>query len=111
MTMTVWQGVVTVAAVVLGTMVTRFLPFLLFPPHKPTPAYIRYLGKTLPFAVIGLLVVYCFKSVDFGSASHGLPELLACAVVVGMHLWKKNMLLSIASGTIFYMVLVQAVLK
>lgn len=109
MTMTLWQGIVTVAAVVLGTMATRFLPFLLFPANKPTPSYVKYLGKVLPFAVIGLLVVYCFRNVSFFSGSHGIPELVAAAAVVLLHLWKKNMLLSIAGGTILYMVLVQLV--
>ena len=109
MTMTLWQGIVTVAAVVLGTMATRFLPFLLFPSNKPTPSYVKYLGKVLPFAVIGLLVVYCFRNVSFLSGSHGIPELVAAAAVVLLHLWKKNMLLSIAGGTILYMVLVQLV--
>lgn len=109
MTMTLWQGIVTVAAVVLGTMATRFLPFLLFPANKPTPSYVKYLGKVLPFAVIGLLVVYCFRNVSFLSGSHGIPELVAAAAVVLLHLWKKNMLLSIAGGTILYMVLVQLV--
>ena len=109
MTMTLWQGIVTVAAVVLGTMATRFLPFLLFPANKPTPSYVKYLGKVLPFAVIGLLVVYCFRNVSFLSGSHGIPDLVAAAAVVLLHLWKKNMLLSIAGGTILYMVLVQLV--
>ena len=109
MTMTLWQGIVTVAAVVLGTMATRFLPFLLFPSNKPTPSYVKYLGRVLPFAVIGLLVVYCFRTVSFLSGSHGIPELVAAAAVVLLHLWKKNMLLSIAGGTILYMVLVQLV--
>ena len=64
MTMPLWQGIATVAAVVLGTLATRFLPFLLFPAGKPTPKFIQYLGRVLPFAVIGLLVIYCLKGVS-----------------------------------------------
>lgn len=106
--MTVTQSVITILAVVLGTMVTRFLPFLIFPEGKTPPSYITYLGKVLPCAVMGLLVVYCLKDAVFTSL-HGLPELLAIICVVILHKWKKNMLLSMAAGTVIYMVLVQAV--
>ena len=107
--MTVTQQVLTIAAVVVGTMATRFLPFLLFPANKPTPGYVRYLGSVLPSAALGLLVVYCFKDVSFLSGSHGIPELLSVGVVAGLHLWKRQMLLSIAGGTICYILLVQMV--
>lgn len=93
--------------VILGTILTRFLPFLLFPAGKPTPQYIRYLGKVLPSAVFGLLVIYCLKNVNPFTGSHGIPELLAVALVIVLHLWKRQMLLSIAGGTIVYMLLVQ----
>ena len=107
--MSALEQVITIAAVVLGTMLTRFLPFLLFPAGKPTPRYVQYLGKALPGAVFGLLVVYCLKNVSPLSGSHGLPELIAILVVAGLHLWKRQMLLSIAGGTICYMLLVQLV--
>lgn len=107
--MTLPQQLVTVLMVVLGTMLTRFLPFLLFPAGKPTPKYLQYLGKVLPAAVFGLLVVYCLRNVSIVSGSHGIPELIAIAVVIGLHLWKKQMLLSIAGGTGCYMLLVQFV--
>lgn len=107
--MTLQQQIVTIAMVVLGTMLTRFLPFLIFPAGRPTPKYIRYLGDVLPSAVFGLLVVYCLKNVSVLTGSHGLPELIAIAVVVGLHRWKKQMLLSIAGGTVCYMLLVQLV--
>ena len=107
--MTLTEQLVTVAMVVLGTQLTRFLPFLLFPADKPTPKYIRFLGRVLPAAVFGLLVVYCLKDVSLLSGSHGLPELIAIAVVVGLHLWRRQMLLSIAGGTVCYMLLVQLV--
>lgn len=105
--MTVTEQIITVAVVVLGTMLTRFLPFVLFPAGKPTPRYIQYLGKVLPAAVFGMLVVYCLKNVNILAGSHGLPEAIAIAVVVALHLWKRQMLLSIAGGTVCYMLLVQ----
>lgn len=81
MTMTTTQGILTIAAVVLGTMVTRFLPFLIFPEGKEPPEFILYLGKVLPYAVIGLLVIYCLKDVP-GSGTYGIPEFLAIAFIV-----------------------------
>ena len=109
MTLTTTQALVIAGAVTLGTIITRFLPFLLFPDNKPIPKVVEYLGRTLPAAMMGLLVVYCFKNVSWLSGSHGTPELLATAAVVGLHLWKKNVLLSIAGGTALYMVLLQVV--
>lgn len=105
--MTLTQQVLTVGICVLGTMATRFLPFLLFSPKRPTPQYIQYLGKALPAAIFGMLVVYCLKNVSIVSGSHGLPEFIAILVVVALHLWKRQMLLSIAGGTICYMLIVQ----
>lgn len=107
--MTITEQLITIGLVVLGTMATRFLPFMVFPADKPTPKYIKYLGKVLPSAVFGLLVVYCLKDVSVLSGSHGLPELISIAVVTALHLWKRQMLLSIAGGTVCYMVLVQLV--
>ena len=106
--MTLWQQVLTIAAVVLGTMTTRFLPFLLFPEGKQPPPFVRYLGTVLPAAVMGLLVIFCPKDAVF-TAWHGLPEILAILAVVLLHRWKKNIFLGIAGGTILYMVLVQQV--
>ena len=107
--MTAVQQLVTILVVAAGTVLTRSLPFLLFPAGKPTPKYIQYLGKVLPAAVFGMLVVYCLKNVQILSGSHGLPEAIAIAVVAALHLWKKNTLLSIAVGTVCYMLLVQVV--
>lgn len=107
--MTLTQQAITILMVVLGTMATRFLPFILFPAGKPTPKYIQYLGKVLPAAVFGLLVIYCLKDVSIFSGSHGIPELIFIVVVVALHWWKRQMLLSIAGGTICYMLLVQFV--
>lgn len=107
--MTFSQQIITISMVILGTVITRFLPFLLFPAGKPTPKYIQYLGKVLPAAVFGLLVIYCLKDVNLFTGSHGIPELLSIMVVIALHLWKRQMLLSIAGGTICYMALVQLV--
>lgn len=107
--MTFPQQLITIAMVILGTMLTRFLPFLVFPAGKETPKFIKYLGKVLPAAVFGLLVIYCLKNVSIFEGSHGIPELISIAVVVALHLWKRQMLISIAAGTIVYMLLVQFV--
>ena len=91
----------------IGTALLRFLPFLVF--RKSTPPYIAYLGKVLPPALIGMLVIYCFKDVSFAAAPHGLPELIAAGCVVILHAWKRNSLVSILGGTAIYMVLVQVI--
>ena len=103
------HGMALVAVVTAVTMLIRFLPFLVFGGGRPTPRFITYLAGGLPCAIMAMLVVYCLRSVDLLGPTHGLPELLAGAAVVGLHLWKKNTLLSIAVGTALYMVLVQAV--
>lgn len=102
-----WVGGATAGAL-LGTMMTRFLTFLIFPEGKEPPEFIQYLGKVLPYAVIGLLVIYCLKDVP-GSGTYGIPEFLAIAFIVLLHRWKKSILLSIGGGTVFYMLLVQFV--
>ncbi len=107
--MTVIQKLITIAICVLGTMATRFLPFLIFSPGKPTPGYVKYLGLALPPAIFGMLVIYCLKNVSILTGSHGLPEFLALVLVVALHLWKRQTLLSIAAGTVCYMLLVQFV--
>jgi branched-subunit amino acid transport protein AzlD len=107
--MNITQQIIIVAMVVFGTMLTRFVPFIVFPSGKNTPKYIQYLGKVLPSSVFGLLVIYSLKDVRILSGSHGIPELLGVITVVILHFWKKNMFLSIAGGTIIYMVLVQMV--
>ena len=106
--MTTAQSIITIILVVLGTMATRFLPFILFPESKTPPKIVSYLGTVLPYAVIGLLVVYCLKDAVF-SEYHALPELIAIAAVIVIHKWKKNTLLSIGIGTILYMLLVQKI--
>lgn len=103
------KEIMIIIAMVIGTLVTRFLPFLLFPAGTKTPKFVDYLGKTLPFATMALLVVYCLKGVQITAAPHGLPELIAVAVIVILHWIKGNSLLSIGAGTILYMILVQKV--
>ena len=105
--MNIWQQIVIIGIVVFGTMLTRFLPFLIFGRKKEAPKYIQYLGKVLPAAVFGLLVVYCLKDVNLFTGSHGLPEATAISAVVLLRVWKRQMLLSIAGGTVCYMVLLQ----
>jgi len=103
------QTIIMILAVAAGTQITRWLPFWLFPENKQPPAIVTYLGRLLPAATMGLLVVYCLKGVDWLRAPHGVPELIAVAAVAILHKWKSNVLLSIAGGTVLYMVLVQAV--
>lgn len=105
--MTFTQQIITITMVVLGTMITRFLPFIIFPADKPTPKYIQYLGKVLPAAVFGLLIIYCLKNISIFTGSRGIPEAISIVFVVLLHLWKRQMLISIAGGTILYMFLVQ----
>ncbi|MBQ8621514.1 MAG: branched-chain amino acid transporter permease [Oscillospiraceae bacterium] len=103
------HSVLIIVVVALVTASTRFLPFLVFGENRKTPPIIEYLGKVLPFAIMGMLVVYCMKDVSFLTAPFGVPELLGCAAVALLHIWKRNSLLSIGVGTVFYMVLVQVV--
>lgn len=103
------HSMILIAVVAAVTMLLRFLPFAVFGKHKKTPEYIAYISSVLPYAIMGMLVVYCLKDVSITAATHGLPELIAGAVVVGLHLWKRNTLLSIVTGTVVYMLLIQFV--
>ena len=100
-------AVIAVAAVV--TAVLRFLPFWIFQEGRKTPAIIEYLGGVLPYAIMGMLVVYCLKGVSLASPGLWLPQLISCGIVAGLHIWKRNTLLSIGLGTVCYMLLVQFV--
>lgn len=106
--MTDLHAVLMVAVIALVTIALRFLPFLLLG-RRETPKFIAYLGKVLPFSIMGMLVVYCLRHISFVALNTFLPEVLACALVIGVHVWKRNTLLSILSGTILYMVLVQMI--
>ena len=101
-------GIVAVAALV--TIALRFLPFMIFGGGgRQTPAYITYLGKVLPYAIMAMLVVFCLKGISLTSAPLGAPELRACVLTGQLHVWRRNTLISIAGGTIIYMILVQMV--
>lgn len=98
-----------IAVMAVVTALLRFLPYLLFPEGRQPPKVITYLSGVLPSAVIGMLVVYCFKDTHILSGSHGLPELIALAAVALSYVWKRNTLLSVLGGTVVYMLLVQVV--
>ena len=103
------HAVLTIAVIALVTAGLRFLPFLIFGENRKTPPLVTYLGQVLSYAIMGMLVVYCLKDVDMIHAPFGIPELLGCAVVALLHIWKRNTLLSIGGGTAFYMLLIQII--
>ena len=103
------HDILLIVVVGLVTALTRFLPFLIFGEKRKTPEIVTYLGKVLPFAIMGMLVVYCLKDVEFLSAPFGAPELISIAITAGLHIWRRNSLLSIGIGTVSYMMLVQLV--
>lgn len=105
----VQQSLILISIFALGTILTRVLPFILFPNNKETPKYVLYLGNVLPFSAIGLLIVYCLKNVSVISFPYGIPEGISIMCIVVLHLWKNNVLLSIGGGTLIYMALVQFV--
>lgn len=98
-----------IAIIATVTAALRFLPFVIFSNSKKTPPFILWLGKVLPFAVMGMLVVYCLKGVSLLSAPYGIPELISCAAVVLLHIWKRNSVLSIAGGTALYILIVNLI--
>ena len=98
-----------IAVIALVTAALRFLPFLIFGENRKTPPLVSYLGQVLPYAIMGMLVVYCLKGISFAAFPFGIPEILACAAVTLLHIWKRNTLLSIGVGTVFYMLLVQLI--
>lgn len=102
-----WQFLLITGLLALATMITRFVPFLIFGKKQKTPKIIEYLGKVLPAAMMGLLVAYCFKSVQFTDWRELVPAIVATGTVVGLHLWKRNTILSIAVGTAVYMILIR----
>lgn len=101
------QSLIIIAVMAVCTMLLRFLPFILF--SRNTPKFILYLGEVLPYAVIAMLVVYCLKGIDFLGGHHGLPEIICVLLVILLHKWRHNTLLSILGGTVCYMLLVQLV--
>ena len=107
--MTIAQQIITIGLCAVGTMLTRFLPFAIFSGKKSTTKYIRYIGNALPGAIFGMVVVYCLKGINFTAKCYGIPELLSVGLTAALHIWKKNMFLSIAGGTACYMLLVNFV--
>lgn len=107
--MTFAQRIITIGMCIAGTMLTRFLPFFIFKENTETPRYIQYMGKYLPSAVFGMLVVYCIKDVSILKSPHGVPELISILFTAFLHVKRRNMLFSIAGGTICYMLLIRFV--
>lgn len=107
--MNVGYSLAIIAVVSLCTIFLRAVPFLLFGGNKEVPKAVQYLGAALPPAIMTVLVIYCMRSITFKSPEGWVPEILASMFVVGLHIWKKNILLSIGLGTAFYMILVQVI--
>ena len=105
--MTTTQQVLTIVILALVTVLTRALAFIVFPAGKSTPKYIQYLGKVLPLAVFGMLVVYCLKDVQWLSGTHGFPELAGIAATALVHVWRRQLFLSMVAGTAVYMILIR----
>lgn len=101
------HSLAVVAVLVVTNTAIRFIPFAVF--KKKTPKIILYLSEVLPFAVMGMLIVYCLRNVEFVTGSHGIPELIAIAITAGLYKWRHNTLLAIIAGTVSYMLLVQLV--
>lgn len=101
------HSVLIIAVAALVTIALRFLPFLIFGEDRKTPPLVAFLGQVLPYAIMGMLVVYCLKDVDITAAPFGIPEAIGCIAVALLHVWKRNTLLSIGLGTVCYMLLVQ----
>ena len=107
--MTITQQMITIGICVIGTLLTRFLPFIIFNENRKTPDFILYIGKYLPSAVFGMLVAYCLRNVEVLRGNHGLPEAVSIVITGVLHVWKRQMLVSIAGGTICYMLLMRFV--
>ncbi len=103
------HSILLIVVIALVTIALRFLPFIIFNEKRKTPKYIEYLSRVLPFAIMGMLVIYCLRNTSFIAYPYGIPEIIACLVVVVLHILKSNTLLSIISGTVCYMLLVQFV--
>ena len=109
MNYTTTQLITFFAIIALGTLLTRALPFIIFPENRPIPKYIKYLADILPYTIIGMLVVYCLKDIHITSSPYAVPEAISIMVIALLHTWKKNTLLSIGGGALLYMFLIQYV--
>ncbi len=103
------DSILMIGTIAVVTILLRFLPFWIFNERRSTPKIIAYLGQVLPLAIMGMLVVYCLKAVDVLAYPYGIPELISCVVVVILHIWKRNTLLSVGLGTLCYMVMIQVI--
>ena len=103
------HAAILIAIMAVVTMLLRFLPFMIFR-DRETPSYITFLGKYLPYSIMGMLVVYCLKGVSVTVSPFGIPELISVVLVAVLHIWKRNSLISIVSGTVCYMLLIQVCL-
>ena len=103
------NAILLIGVATLVTALLRFAPFWIFGENRATPQWLARMGRLLPYAIMGMLVVYCLKDVDVTAAPFGLPEFLGCAAVMVLHIWKRNTLLSIGGGTLCYMLLIQFV--
>lgn len=103
------SSLIMIAAVAIATFATRAASFVVFPKGKEVPPTVKYIGTVLPPAVIGMLVVYCLRSTQLFAYPYGIPELIACLAVIGLHAWRRSVLLSVGAGTVLYMVLVQMI--
>lgn len=110
MILTPTQSLIIILVIAMTTFITRVIPFIVFPDNKETPKFVTYLGNVLPYSAIGMLVIYCLKDVPFRKTPFGLPELISILLIIVLHKWKKNTLISIAGGTILYMVMVQGII-
>lgn len=105
--MTFYQRIITIGVCALATIITRFLPFWVFSEKRTAPKFITYLGNALPSAIFGMLIIYCLKNVSIFSGNRAIPELIGIGITVLLHLLKRNMLLSVAGGTVIYMLLIR----
>ena len=103
------EMLIFIFVIAIATFSTRIIPFIVFHDEKKIPKYIDYLGRVLPYCITGFLIVYCLKDVSIFTKNHGIPELIAIIFVIAIHIYKKNMLLSVTSGTILYMILVNII--
>lgn len=101
--------IATIAVISAVTALTRFLPFMVFSGRRETPQFILWLGRVLPYAIMGMLVVYCLKGISVTAAPYGIPELVGVLSVVLLHIWKRNSIISIAGGTAVYMLIVNLI--
>ena len=105
-----WHAMLIILVMGAVTLTTRILPVLIFSRDEKVPEYILYLGKVVPYTAMGMLIVYCLKDTTVLEAPHALPELIAMGIVIGTYLWKRNSIISVVTGTVIYMLLVQCVI-